>query len=70
MNRKQMIEWLVDNDMDYLNTAGGMEWLRFHLVNGFEGYEMQHDSELEQEIRERNPDFFNEIDALDAASYT
>jgi len=52
MNRKQMIDWLVDNDMDYLNTAGGMEWLISSLRIGFEGYEKQTDDELKQEITE------------------
>ena len=60
MNREQMIEWLVDNDMDYINTAGGMEWVRTILGSGFGGYETETDEELRREILERNEDAFRE----------
>jgi len=55
--REKMIEWLVDNDMDYLNHAGGLEWIRYVLRNGFDGYEKQTDDDLLLEILERDPDF-------------
>ena len=55
--REKMIEWLVDNDMDYLNYAGGLEWIRYVLRNGFDGYEKQTDEDLLLEILERDPDF-------------
>ena len=60
MNREQMIEWLIDNDMDYINTAGGMEWVRTILGSGFGGYENETDEELQAEILERDQDAFNE----------
>lgn len=53
MNREQMIEWLIDNDMEYINTAGGMEWLRTILGYGFGGYENDTDDELRIEIKSR-----------------
>ncbi len=60
MNREQMIEWLIDNDMDYINTAGGMEWVRTILESGFNGYANDSDEELQAEILERDQDAFNE----------
>ena len=55
--REKMIEWLVDNDMDYLRDSDGNEWIRFALRNGFDGYDKQTDDELLLEILERDPDF-------------
>ena len=62
MNRDQMIEWLVDNDADYvLQTSGGLEWLRWTLTTGFEGYENMTDAQLREEILERDQDAFEEV---------
>jgi hypothetical protein len=63
-NREKIIEWLIDNDMDYIQCAGGLEWLRFALQNGFEGYSNQTDNELMSEILERNPDFINQEESI------
>jgi hypothetical protein len=60
MTREQMIEWLVNNDIDYVNgSRGGLEWLEHILRNGFDGYNNNTDDELRSEITERDPDFHN-----------
>lgn len=56
-NRKKLINWLIENDMDYLDHIGGREWLRFVLRNGFEGYDKQTYDQLLSEVLERDPDF-------------
>ena len=57
MNREQMIEWLIDNDLNDWNgnEAGKSEYLAFILRDGFVGYANQTDDELRQEIEERQP---------------
>lgn len=58
MTREEMIEWLVNSDIDFVqNHDGGREWLVGLLWSGFEGYDKNTDEELRQEIMERDPDF-------------
>lgn len=60
MTRDEMIDWLVDNDFDYINTTGGgLSWLRDILTFGFEGYNKEPDEILRREILERDEDAFN-----------
>ena len=58
MNREQMIDWLIDNDLNDWNgnEAGKSEYLAFILHEGFVGYRNQTDDELRAEILERDPD--------------
>lgn len=62
MNRVEMIDWLVRNDMDYINetSGGGLEWLEHILRDGFDGYSNQPDAALKTEILERDPEAFKE----------
>lgn len=61
MTREEMIEWLVSNDFDYINTTGGgLEWLRDILRGGFNGYADEPDDVLRREILERDETAFNE----------
>jgi hypothetical protein len=60
MTRDEMIDWLVQNDFDYVNTTGGgLEWLRQILQHGFDGYADQPDHVLRQEILERDETAFD-----------
>lgn len=59
MTRDEMIEYLVQNDFDYIEqTGGGLEWLRHILTHGFEGYADQPDDVLRMEILDRDEDAF------------
>lgn len=62
MNRLEMIDWLVQNDTDYINdkSKGGRQWLEAILWDGFSGYSNQPDAALKTEILERDPDAFKE----------
>ena len=61
MTSAEMIEWLVNNDVDFVqNHAGGREWLVGLLWSGFEGYDKDTDEELRQEILARDENAFNE----------
>lgn len=60
MTRAEMIEWLIDSDMDYVNSGNGLEWLRMILATGFDGYDNEPDEVLRREILERNEDAFRE----------
>ena len=64
MTRDQMIEWLIDNDVDYLTSSGGgLEWIRWVLTTGFPGYENEPDHVLREEILERDETAFDtEVD--------
>jgi len=57
MDREQMIEWLIDNDLhDWgSNEVGKSEYLAFILREGFVGYANQTDDELRQDIEARQP---------------
>ena len=56
-SREKLIDWLIENDMDYLDHIGGIEWLRFLLRNGCIGYDSLTDDQLMLEILDRDPDF-------------
>ena len=62
MNREDMISWLVRNDLEYVDSRYGHEWLANILVSGFEGYANQSDEELRKEILERDEEAFNEVE--------
>ena len=64
MNREDMISWLVRNDLEYVDSRYGHEWLANILVGGFEfeGYANQSDEELRKEILERDEEAFNEVE--------
>ena len=52
MNREEMIEWLVENDID----TDDMGWFAMLLRVGFVGYRNYTDDELRQDILERDPE--------------
>jgi hypothetical protein len=58
MNREEMIDWLIDNDLNGWdgNEAGKSEYLAYILYEGFVGYSNQTDNDLRAEILERDPD--------------
>jgi hypothetical protein len=56
-SREKLIDWLIQNDMDYFDYEGGKEWFKFILRNGCIGYDSLTDDELLSEILERDPDF-------------
>jgi len=58
MNRKQMIEWLIDHDLD---GCGGW-YLSTLLHEGFVGYRNYTDDQLRSEILERDPDEVLEVE--------
>jgi hypothetical protein len=58
MNREEMIEWLIDNDLNDWDAWNGKEtgrhdYFAFLLKVGFVGYANQTDEELLAEINER-----------------
>lgn len=54
MTRDEKIEFLTDDDFDYImQTDNGLELLRDYLALGFKGYMNFTDEELDAEIRER-----------------
>jgi hypothetical protein len=52
VNREQMIDWLIENDID----TDDMGWFAMLLRAGFVGYNNFTDNELRAEILERDPD--------------
>ena len=52
MNREEMIDWLIDNDID----TDDMGWFATLLREGFKGYNNYTDNQLRAEILERDPD--------------
>ena len=53
MKREKIIAWLVYDDMRYIRTDAGMEWLENLLRAGFAGYEGQNTEQLRHEMKER-----------------
>ena len=58
MNRAEMIDWLIENDLNGWNSneAGKSEYLASILHEGFVGYRNYTDDELRAEILERDPE--------------
>jgi len=52
MNRAEMIDWLIENDID----TDDMGWFAMLLHEGFVGYRNYTDDELRAEILERDPE--------------
>jgi hypothetical protein len=52
MNRAEMIDWLIENDID----TDDMGWFAMLLRVGFVGYNNYTDDELRQDILERDPE--------------
>lgn len=50
MQRDEMIEWLIGNDLEVNDD----HWLSMILHEGFKGYRNFTDEELHQEIEERS----------------
>ena len=55
MDKEEMIEWLIDDDLNNWdsNETGRAEYFEFILRTGFVGYNNQTDEELANEIMER-----------------
>lgn len=53
--REEMIDYLCDNDFDYIMDGDGLgaELLDSYIRNGFKGYEAYSDKELEVEYLQR-----------------
>jgi len=57
MDREEMIDWLIDNDLNGWNNEASMsEYLSMILYEGFKGYNNYTDNALRAEILERDPD--------------
>jgi hypothetical protein len=59
VNREQMIEWLVDDDIQMVgdNLLQEDSWYLYTILRaGFVGYNNFTDNELRAEILERDPD--------------
>jgi hypothetical protein len=59
MNREQMIEWLIDDDLGLIQRGAphdDFEYVAGILREGFKGYQRYTDEELRQDILERTPE--------------
>ena len=59
MNREQMIEWLIDNDLALIQRGapyGDFEYVASILRGGFDGYSNWTDKYLRKEILDRDPE--------------
>lgn len=54
MNREEIIDWLINNDLnDWNSEISKNEYLAQLLTQGFTGYENMTDKELQDETNER-----------------
>jgi len=54
LNREQVIDWLVNNDInDWNNEQSRNEYIAHVMTCGFVGYENMTDKELQDEYKER-----------------
>lgn len=56
-SREKLIDWLIQNDMDYFDYEECREWFKLILRNGCIGYDSLTDDQLLSEVLERDPDF-------------